>query len=338
MNKLLPMFVLFLTITVIALPVTLVRGCRVTGPPVQSRLDRSKIISPAGEVNIRVSLPTGEDRELPLEEYLVGVVAAEMPASFDVEALKAQAVVARTYTVNQMLSFEGKGCTNHPGADICTDSTHCQAWEPEEASLKKWPEEQAVAYMNKIRQAVRETAGLVATYDGRLIDAVFHSCCGGHTEDSEKVWQAALPYLRGVECQACMDSRWWKTEQVFTGPQFASAILPHVSAVPVSSSGRPLLDSADRSASGRVQTLRVAGESVSGRDFRSALGLPSTHFSWRFDGDRVIFTNYGYGHGVGLCQYGADGLAKTGHTFEQIIRSYYTGVRIQSLSSLHTDA
>ncbi|MBS4022253.1 MAG: stage II sporulation protein D [Dethiobacter sp.] len=332
MSKFLALSLIFLIIIIIVLPAALVRGCSFAPVPAP-RIDRSPIESPAGEINIRVYRhDLNEIVELPLEEYLVGVVAAEMPASFGQEALKAQAVVARTYTVNQMIHYGGPGCSVNPGADICTISGHCQAWETEEDSLGKWPAADAAAHLNKIRQAVRDTAGKVITYDGKLIDAVFHSTCGGQTEDSEKVWSTAMPYLRGVACTYCEGTRWWLTEQKLSSAKFATNILPYVTAVPVSSAGRPLLEAASRSDSGRVLTLRVAGESVRGRDFRSAMGLPSTNFTWKIDGEQITFTSRGYGHGVGLCQYGADGQAKAGKTYEEIISYYYTGIEMGTLS------
>jgi stage II sporulation protein D len=332
MSKFLAVAVIFLIFIIIVLPAVLVRGCRPYSLP-PPHIDRAPIESPAGEITIRVFREDlGENVELPLEEYLVGVVAAEMPASFELEALKAQAVVARTYTVNQMVTYGGSGCNAHPGTDICTISGHCQAWESEETSLGKWPPADAAANMNKIRLAVRETAGQVVTHNGSPIDAVFHSSCGGHTEDSGKVWSTDLPYLQGVPCPYCDGTRWSQTEQALSSSQFAKNILPYVSAVPVSSAGRPLLEAADRSPSGRVLTLRVAGETVRGRDFRSAMGLPSTNFTWAIKGEQIVFTSHGYGHGVGLCQYGANGQALAGKNYAEIISYYYSGVELWTLS------
>jgi stage II sporulation protein D len=317
----------------IVLPAMLARSCRSPSIEKPPAVDRTPIESPAGPLRIQVfNHHIGEMTEMELEEYLVGVLAAEMPASFGPEALKAQAVVARTYTVNQMRSFGGNGCSQHPGADICTNFSHCQAWEAEEKSLGKWDAAEAAGFYNKLRTAVRETAGEVIRHNGQLIDAVFHAHCGGHTENSENVWVSALPYLRGVDCPYCEGTRWSRTEHVMTGAEFAQLVLPYVSAVPVSSAGRPLLDNAVRSATGRILHLSVAGETVSGRDFRSALKLPSTNVAWAFAGDKVTFTAKGYGHGVGLCQYGADGMAARGKTYREIITHYYTGVEVKPLS------
>jgi len=334
MSKVLSMAVFFLTAMIVVMPTLIARGCNVSAGALQPLRHLPQADS-SPEVMVRVfRSDLGEVISMPLEDYLVGVVAAEMPASFAPEALKAQAVVARTYTLRRLTAFGGQGCGRHPGADICTDFAHCQAWEPEEKSLAKWPAAEAAGYLRKIRQAVQETAGLVVVAGGQPIDAVFHAHCGGHTENSEDVWSAASSYLRGVRCPYCEGTRWWETAKRFSGAQFAGSLLPYVSALPVSASGRPLLDGAQRAATGRVRSLRVGGEQVSGRDLRAALELPSTNFSWRFEGDTVIFTTRGFGHGVGLCQYGADGQARAGKSFREIIHFYYSGVEIVSISGL----
>jgi stage II sporulation protein D len=335
MSKTLSMAVFFLTAVIIVLPALIVRGCNVPAGALPLPRKHTPLADLSAEILIRVfRTDQGEVVTMTLDEYLAGVVAAEMPASFDPEALKAQAVVARTYAVRRLAAFGGQGCGRHPGADICTDFAHCQAWEPEEKSLGKWPAAEAQGYLRKIRRAVQETSGLIIVSGGQPVDAVFHAHCGGHTENSEEVWSAASPYLRGVPCPYCQGSRWWETTHEFSGAQFTGYLLPYVSALPVSAAGRPLLDGAQRTATGRVRFLSVGGEQLSGRDFRAALELPSTKFSWRFAGDSVIFTTRGFGHGVGLCQYGADGQARAGKSYREIIHFYYTGVEIVPISGL----
>jgi stage II sporulation protein D len=335
MSKTLSMAVFFLTAVIIVLPSLIGRGCNMPAGALPLPRQRSLQADLAEEVNIRLfRAELGEVVTLPLDEYLVGVVAAEMPASFAPEALKAQAVVARTYAVSRLAAFGGQGCSRHPGADICDDFAHCQAWEPEEKSLAKWPAGEAQGYLQRIRRAVQETSGQIIVAGGQPIDAVFHAHCGGHTENSEDVWTSASSYLRGVPCPYCEGSRWWETTQEFSGAQFAGALLPYVSALPVSAAGRPLLDGVLRTATGRVRTLRVGGEQLRGRDLRAALELPSTKFSWRISGDSVIFTTRGFGHGVGLCQYGADGQARAGKSYREIINFYYRGVEIVPMTAL----
>lgn len=335
MSKALSMAFFFLTGIIIVFPALIGRGCMMPADAPPNPGQRSSQGDSAAEIKTRVfRSDLGEMITMPLDEYLVGVVAAEMPASFDLEALKAQAVVARTYTVRRLAAFGGQGCDRHPGADICTDFAHCQAWEPKEKSLGKWPADKAQSYLQKIRRAVQETSGLIIVSGGQPVDAVFHAHCGGHTENSEDVWSAASSYLRGVRCPYCENSRWRETTHKFSGAQFAGALLPYISALPVSAAGRPLLDGTQRTATGRVRTLRVGGEQVTGRDFRAALEIPSTKFFWRLDGDTVTFTTRGFGHGVGLCQYGADGQARAGKSYREIIHFYYTGVEIIHISGL----
>ncbi len=329
MSKLLSAVIIFLFGVVIVLPAALVRSCRPGVPQTPAAIDRTPIESPAGEIILDVYNHQKKQIEaMPIEEYIVGVVAAEMPASFSPEALKAQAVVARTYAVAQMISQGGKGCSYHHGADICTDHTHCQAWETEAVSLKKWPTADAAGYLNKIRLAVRETAGEIIIHNNRAIDAVFHAACGGHTENSEDVWSAAVSYLRAVPCSYCLGSRWSSTEHKYSTTQLGKSLLPFVTATPVSAGGNPLLGTPVRTATGRIKELSISGQTVTGRDLRNALNLPSTNLTWRYDVDHIIFTARGYGHGVGLCQYGSDGQAKAGKTYEEIIRHYYSGVDI----------
>lgn len=335
MSKTLSMAVFSLTAVIVILPALIARGCSVSADALPLPRQRSAQADLSTEITIRLfRSDLGTVVTMPLEEYLTGVVAAEMPASFAPEALKAQAVVARTYAVRRLAKLGGQGCSRHPGADICDNFAHCQAWEPEEKSLAKWPAGEAHGYLQKIRRAVQETSGQIIVTRGQPIDAVFHAHCGGHTENSEEVWTSASPYLRGVRCPYCEGSRWWETTQEFSGAQFAGALLSYVTALPVSAAGRPLLDNVLRTATGRVRTMRVGGEQVSGRDLRAALELPSTKFSWRISGESVIFTTRGFGHGVGLCQYGADGQARAGKSYREIINFYYTGVEIVPITGL----
>lgn len=324
---------LVLVLIVIVLPAGIARGCRSQPSNVPPELDREPIASSAGGLILTVyNHHAGVMAEMLLEEYVAGVVAAEMPASFEMEALKAQAIVARTYAVSRMRSFGGMGCEKHPGADICTDFNYCQAWLSEGQVLDLWPPGQAAGYFNKIRQAVRETAGKVITYNGQFIEAVFHAHCGGRTENSEDVWVSARPYLKSVKCNYCDNTRWSQTTHIFSMEELTQAVMSHLSAAPVLS-GRPLPHQEVRTAGGRIRQLTVAGRIISGRDLRAALGLPSTNFTWIRDGEQVIFTVRGFGHGVGLCQYGAGGMAEIGKTHEEIIKYYYWGVMVTTLGT-----
>ncbi len=310
-------FVLALFLITVVLPSLIVRGCDLT--------DGRRLPPREEAVTIRVFLhENGEVVTMGLEEYIKGVVAAEMPASFHEEALKAQAVVARTYAVGRMRVFGGRGCSRHPEADVCTDHTHCQAWMSAEAQKAKWGIINYYRWADKVSSAVEATWGLIILYQHEIIDPVYHSTCGGHTEDSELVWQAALPYLRGVPCPYDTHSPHMKS----TVSLPLSEVLQRMNAV----SGRtPAVEVLSRSATGRVLSARVGTATYKGTEVRAALGLKSTRFEVTQSADVLTFNATGYGHGVGLCQYGADGMARTGKSFRDIITYYYQGVRVVPL-------
>lgn len=266
---------------------------------------------------------------LGLEEYIVGVVMAEMPASFELEALKAQAVVARTYTTHRLRSRGGSGCRNAPEpADICSDSTHCQAWIDPIKGAERWPEEQRSEYLERIRQAVRETAGEVAVYRGMLIEAVYHSTCGGKTEASEAIWSGGIvSYLQSVDCLYCTHAPYYRKEYLLPFNRLESAFEQKL-VLPVGPGGASPLQVASVTPGGRVALLKVNNTEIDGKEVRRLLELPSTAFTWELRENGVFFITRGHGHGVGLCQYGADGMAEQGKSYRQIISFYYTGTSI----------
>lgn len=263
---------------------------------------------------------TQELMSMPLGEYLLGVVAAEAPASFHLEALKAQAIVARTYAVAKLRRTGGRGCDRHAEADVCTDPTHCQAWLSQEEALANWPFFKQRSYWQKLCRAVGETQNQVVTNEGKLIDAVYHSTCGGSTENSEDVWTNKVSYLRAVPCGYCSDSP-RLTETVRLSKQQVAAKL----AVKEKDLN---LNVVSRTESGRIIKVDIGGEVIGGLEFRKRLGLRSSKVSWLIEGDNYGFTTVGYGHAVGLCQYGAAGMAEQGFTAVEIIEKYYSGVEV----------
>lgn len=274
-----------------------------------------------------------ETVEMKLEEYIRGVVAAEMPASFHPEAIKAQAVVARTYTLHKSLLLGGTGCRNHPGIDLCTDSTCCQAWVDDQQALRKWKDEEADFYMERIAKAVSCTRGLILTYQGIPITSVYHSTCGGITEAAEEVWSGGgAPYLQSVECPFCRHSPYYQKEISMNPTAYAAAFQNDKEALPVLAEGNiPLMNVIRKSGSGRNLLVSIGkpGQQYSAAEVRGLLGLPSTYFQWRVQGEQIIFSTRGHGHGVGLCQYGADGMGKEGYNFIDILQHYYRGVEIE---------
>lgn len=264
---------------------------------------------------------------LELREYLTGVILAEMPSSFELEALKAQAVIARTYTLRRMRNSGGAGCekSSRP-ADVCSDSTHCQAWLDPVETMAEWGPECEV-FLERIRQAIAETSGEVAVFQGKPIEAVYHSTCGGKTEASHALWEGGpLAYLCSVDCPYCKHSPSYRKDILVPFVKLAAA-LPQDLALPVAS-GEGLSLETSQTPGGRVAALKINGISIEGKELRRLLELPSTAFTCEILGEGLLFHTRGHGHGVGLCQYGADGAAREGKDYRQIITLYYPGVEV----------
>lgn len=287
--------------------------------PVDGNPDKTTLVS---------VLDGGALKEMYMDEYLVGVVAAEMPASFPEEALKAQAVASRTNTLYKMkqrrtLKTDGR----HPDADVCADSSHCEAYAPMEAAREKWGPD-ADLYESRILDAVQSTAGLVALYGNEPISAVFHAASSGTTERSADVWGKDLPYLQSVESPGESESpRYYGRVEV--DPQKFKA--DFLAAHPEASFGAEpdaWLKNEKHSGAGGVETIEVGGVAVKGAELRMMLGLASTNFRCSYEDGKLVFKTTGYGHGVGMSQYGARALALDGSGFEEIIKWYYSGVEI----------
>ena len=271
------------------------------------------------------NMETGELMPLDLEQYLVGVVAAEMPASFDSEALKAQAVAARTFTVSRMISPHPNVTALNSLAQISTSPATCQAWISEEEQKKRWGS-QYKEYHRKVVQAVADTAGEVLRYEGILIEPVYHASCGGaYTEDAQDVWGNAKPYLVSVNCAHATDPH-TQTKNSMTLATMAQK-LNLSEAVPAVFSGS-YMQLVSSTGSNRVREIRIGDQLFTGDELRSALNLKSSLISWYISGNEITFVTDGYGHGVGMCQYGANYHAECGEDYRQILSRYYTGTQL----------
>lgn len=312
--------ILALILVVFILPILVLKGCEKE----ESKINEFENI---GTVSIKVYNTTkGELQNMNLEEYIIGVLAGEMPSSFHIEALKAQALAARTYTLMKAKAFGGKGCDKHPEADICTDSAHCQAFEDPKTIKYNY---------DKYKQAVLETQGEVIVYDNNLIQAVFHSTSGGKTENSEDVWSNKVPYLRSVISDSEEASPKLITNVDIKVSDFIEAMKKLDSGVILSSKNiQNQIKILDRSEGGRITRIEVGGRVLRGSDVRGALGLNSSNFNISYYGDTMKFTVIGNGHGVGLSQYGADGMAKKGSKYDEILKHYYQGVEIMKIDEL----
>lgn len=267
---------------------------------------------------VRVLGPDGTVSQMELGEYLFGVVAAEMPASFELEALKAQAVAARTYTL-----WKAEHNSAHAQADVCMEFACCQAWIDGDRMAERWGED-AAEYTRRIRAAITATDGMVLCWEGRPIQAVFHSSSAGRTEDAVTVWGSTVPYLLSVESPEGADVPNYHSFVTVTADELAAVLTEFgcdLSGAPETWLGGSVLTE-----SGMVVSMEIGGVWVKGTALRAALGLRSAVFAVDCAGEAFTFSVTGYGHGVGMSQYGANELARQGKTWREITAWYYTGV------------
>ena len=260
-----------------------------------------------------VLMENGEIRMMVMDDYVTAVVLAEMPTDFETEALKAQAVVARTYALRRVTTGN-----KHPQQAVCTDSACCQAYcaDPEHTFSAQTVE--------KIRGAVRQTQGQVLTYGGSLIEATYFSCSGGMTEDAAAVWGEDIPYLQSVESPGEEGAAHYVDTVSFSASEFSDKLGKELSGQPGEWIG-PIT----YTEGGGVDTICIGGEQYSGTQLRSLLGLRSTAFLITGAGDTVTVTTKGFGHRVGMSQYGADAMAVRGSTYEEILAHYYPGTVLE---------
>lgn len=270
---------------------------------------------PAPQLTLPVHMQDGSVQQMEMDTYLTGVVLGEMPADFEVEALKAQAVVARTYALR-------RDSTGDKHAGVCTDSGCCQAYrDPQEYLASGGLQEN----LDKIKAAVTATTAQVLTYDGQLIDATYFSCSGGKTEDAAAVWGLDVPYLQAVDSPG-EEKAPRHTETV----TFSKAELQ--SALDIELSGN-WLGKITYTEGGGVDTIQIGNTTFKGTTLRQLLGLRSTAFVITAVGDTVTITTKGFGHRVGMSQYGAEAMAVTGSTYRQILSHYYLGTTLETWSA-----
>lgn len=261
------------------------------------------------EITVTVYRNNGKIINLELEEYVLGVVGAEMPASFNIEALKAQAILARTYALKSIKN--GKKLT---------DTVSTQAYKDNSELQKLWKNDYT-KYYEKIKKAVNETKGKVILYNNEYIDAVYHSTSNGKTENSKNVWKNSLPYLVSVDSSWDKNVKSYKKETIFEINEFCNILKLDVE--------EPITYEIIHNETGRVRQITINNKTFSGTEFRNLLKLRSADFEIEINDEKVKVTTYGYGHGVGMSQYGANEMAKQGYSYIQILKYYYTGVVIK---------
>lgn len=272
---------------------------------------------------------TGEVEQVKLDDYLCNVVSAEMPATFEQEALKAQAIVARTYTIYKILNKK------HDNADICDDSTCCQAWISKEDRFTRWEENQRESNWQKICNAVNDTSGKIITYENKPIDAFFHSNSGGITEVPVNVWGGTgYPYLQSVETSGEDAYTQYSSEVVLLQEELINKLKEKYTDISIDFANSDDIKILEYTESTRVKTVKFGNHEISGVEARTLFGLKSTNFEITRDGDNIKFSVKGYGHGVGMSQTGADSMAKQGKNAEDIIKHFYTGVEITEVNKL----
>ena len=274
---------------------------------------------------VRLLQSDGTVAETNMADYLWSVVAAEMPAAFESEALKAQACAARTYTV-RLQNAGGK----HENADVCADSTCCQAYiSPAEAELK-WGVS-AGEYREKIAGAVEATDALGVLYGGEPIEALFFSSAPGKTSDAVAVWGSGVDYLKSVDSPEGDEVPNSRTTVTLSAQEVRELILARYPGADLSGGPGGWFTDIRRGESGAVASALVGGVTLTGNQVRGALGLRSPAFTVAFDGENFTFDVTGYGHGVGMSQYGANAMAKEGNGFREILTWYYSGTEVRAL-------
>lgn len=269
-----------------------------------------------------------EIEEIDLDEYLYGVVSAEMPASFEMEALRAQAIVARTYTIYKIINSGNK----HEGADICDSANCCQAWISKENRFAKWEEALQESNWNKIVEAVNSTQGKIITYNNEPINAFFHSNSGGMTETTANVWGGTgYPYLQTVETVGEEAYSQYHSEVSLTKQTFIDKIRETHSNFEIDFTAEDCIKVLEYTDGNRVKKVKIGNLELSGVEVRTILNLKSANFEIVIEGENIKFEVIGYGHGVGMSQTGADSMAKNGSNYEEIIKHFYTGVEITNI-------
>lgn len=287
-----------------------------TIPPVTSTTSNNTTTAPSEPVvtgkMVTVHRSNGMIEQIALEDYIVGVVAGEMPASFQTEALKAQALAARTYALARVDT--GK---------ILYDTDASQVYKDINQMKALWGNG-FNTYYNKIRNAVNATKGEYITYNGKYIDAVFFSTSNGATEDAAAVWGNSFPYLVSV------DSHWDLSVSGFQQDKVQSInVVDQLTGLNIT--GQSTIQILSKTPGGRINTISIDGTIFTGKHLRELLGLRSTDFDIKVENGNVTFTTRGYGHGVGMSQYGANGMAKEGYSYRGILSHYYPGTSIKAL-------
>lgn len=290
-----------------------------------SDLPKDEVMSTDGK---EVAGPITNNSEPPgqktaMEEYIIGVVSAEMPALFNMEALKAQAVAARTYAINQMK-------TKNIGIDAMI-SGNGQAYISVDEMKKRWGDN-FDTYYSKVETAVLSTSGEIMVYNDEPILAVFHAISRGKTETAENVWNKSMPYLKSVDSQMDLKAAEYSHEVSIPAKTVAALLQKAKPTLKLyDGSLKEQMQVIDRTEAGYVNSMQIGNVTFTGREVREALGLRSSDFTVDQNGDQLVFKTNGYGHGAGMSQYGANFMAQDGKTYKEILKYYYSDIEFQKI-------
>ena len=303
---------------------TLINGNLSEFVKIDNEIDTQQEIQQISEESIKLLLSENKQVvEMSLSDYLKGVLIGEMPVSYELEALKAQAVVARTYTMYKLKNAMAK---HELDADMCDDINCCQAYKTKEYAFASWDDAEENDKWKKFEDAVNTTSGEVILYNGELINAFFHAHSGGKTENVKYLWsKEEMPYLLSV---AGNENDMYQDKKEFTKEEFKNLIN---SKVPNYTNESEIILK-DYTGSGRVYNLIIDGVELEATALRNLIGIRSTNFRIEESGDTITFYTVGYGHGVGMSQMGANQMALNGNNYIDIIKHYYTGVDISKMS------
>ncbi|GAA0757682.1 MULTISPECIES: stage II sporulation protein D [Clostridium] len=328
-------FSLLILISMIVIPMLVIKSSPVSaheenGLNISEENNKEEVsyVRLSGNETIKVHI-TNTDKiiEIPLEEYVKSVVSGEMPVSFEIEALKSQAVAARTYVAAK----KTRPCNEAKGGDVC-DTTHCQVFITKESRLEKWGD-QGNEYWAKISEAVDATKGMVLTYDNELVQyPQFFSTSSGMTENAVDVFSSDVPYLVSTESKGEEIAPKYESEFKFNIGEFVSKVNEKYPNANLNEKTiKENIEILSKSEAGGVKEIKLGETKVKGLDFRLTLGLNSTNFKFSINENEIVFNCKGYGHGVGMSQWGANVMAKDGKKYDEILKHYYTGTKLKEV-------
>lgn len=285
-------------------------------------------------VNVYIS-STGKVKKLTMEEYVIGVVLSEMPANFEEEALMAQSVLARTYVVSKKLSPCSK--TKNKGADIC-DTTHCQAYTDIEEKKIAWGNK-ADEYYDKIKKSVEKTEGLVVAYNEGIIQyPQYFAVSSGKTEEAVSVFNVDVPYLKSVESPGEEVAPKYESTKTYTKSNFLNIVKNNLKNSNLELSNMENdIKILSRNTGDTVKEIKIGDTVITGIEFRQIFGLNSANFTISFEENNVVIDCKGYGHGVGMSQWGANYMAQNGSDYKEIIQHYFNGSNVIDLKNAYIE-